>query len=173
MKGFKLWVNSEDKKSYWLGTYEPMIEKALIQHIQPGMIAYDLGANFGYFSLLMARLCTSEGKVFAFEPISKICERLSQNVNLNNLNQIEVKNCAVSDTCGDGFMKEGISNTTAHLLKAPTDKSLLVKVPVTTLDHFVYEDGNPPPSILKIDVESFEGPLLQCVCMCVCVCVCV
>jgi hypothetical protein len=42
-------------KDYWLGTYEPELQAALREFIQPGMVTYDIGANIGYVSLLMAK----------------------------------------------------------------------------------------------------------------------
>jgi len=41
---------------------------ALLEQLKPGMTFYDLGANFGCYSLLAARLVGSGGAVFSFEP---------------------------------------------------------------------------------------------------------
>src|SRR6188472_1682389 len=35
---------------YWLGIYEPEIQKALAVHLRPGGVFYDVGANAGFFT---------------------------------------------------------------------------------------------------------------------------
>jgi hypothetical protein len=38
------------------GSGEPEVQRALQEHLRPGMTFYDIGANIGFFSLLAARL---------------------------------------------------------------------------------------------------------------------
>ena len=50
------------------GYWEMWLTIFMCRHIQPGMVAIDVGANFGYYTVLMADLVGPEGHVFAVEP---------------------------------------------------------------------------------------------------------
>lgn len=65
---------------------------------------------------------------------------------------------AVCDEVGE--LRFGSGSFTGILEKAVENKTSgdqqAVIVQATTLDHFVYDQGNPPPGFIKIDVESAE-----------------
>jgi len=48
--------------------YEPEIRTVLEMLCSPGMVAYDIGANIGIFTLLFAARVGPGGRVYAFEP---------------------------------------------------------------------------------------------------------
>lgn len=50
------------------GYWEMWVTIALKALIRPGMIVADIGANLGYYTLIMADLCGPTGGVHAFEP---------------------------------------------------------------------------------------------------------
>lgn len=56
------------------GVWEPWITVAIAQRLRPGMICLDVGANLGYFTLLMADLVGPAGAVVAFEPNPRLRE---------------------------------------------------------------------------------------------------
>ena len=64
------------EKSRWLGTYEPELQAALREFMKPGMTVYDVGANIGYVTLMLAHRTGARGKVFAFEALPVNVERL-------------------------------------------------------------------------------------------------
>ena len=53
---------------YFLGEYEPAITKVIESIVNKGDCCLDIGANIGYFTLMLAKLVGPTGKVFAFEP---------------------------------------------------------------------------------------------------------
>jgi FkbM family methyltransferase len=65
------------------GYWEMWLTEALAQTIKPGMLVVDVGANLGYFTLLMAELVGPGGAVHAFEPNPKIADRLTKSVDIN------------------------------------------------------------------------------------------
>ena len=56
LQGAELLIDMQAKKNYWLGTYEPELQAAVRHWLRPGMVVYDVGANIGYVSLLLARV---------------------------------------------------------------------------------------------------------------------
>ena len=65
------------------GYWEMWLTEAIAAAVRPGMVVADIGANLGYFSLLMADLVGEEGRVHAFEPNPPIADRLAKSVTLN------------------------------------------------------------------------------------------
>ena len=60
LAGYTILLDMQIDKDYWLGTYEPELQAALRELIQPGAIIYDVGANIGYVSLLLAKAAGAE-----------------------------------------------------------------------------------------------------------------
>lgn len=144
------------------GGWEPELHALMAKYVKPGDVAYDLGANFGIFTIFLARLVGPEGRVYAFEPLPHTMADLKANVERNDLRNVEYAAYAVADTVGRARFHIGSQLGSGHL--DSTDhlhpkKGEAVDVPVTTLDEFVSK-GNRPPQFLKIDVEGAEGAVL-------------
>src|SRR5215469_1178870 len=54
-EGLWIRVNPRTGQNVQKGIGEPEVQRALVDHLRPGMTFYDLGANIGFFSLLAAR----------------------------------------------------------------------------------------------------------------------
>jgi len=84
LEGMPMLLDMQTEKDFWLGTYEPEMQSALRELIKPGITVYDVGANVGYITLMMAKLTGAQGKVYAFEALPDNVERLRRNVELND-----------------------------------------------------------------------------------------
>lgn len=73
-----------------------------LQHLQPGDVYVDVGANIGYYTLLAAQRVGPEGKVIAYEPDADNFALLASNVALNVLRNVQLFNCALYDKNADG-----------------------------------------------------------------------
>ena len=62
------------------GVWETAETEAVRSYVKPHQVCIDVGANVGYFSLLMAKL---GAKVYAYEPTAYGFTRLNQNLELN------------------------------------------------------------------------------------------
>ena len=65
------------------GYWEEWIVRRLKDYVKPGMRVLDLGANMGFYTLLLCDLVGPEGHVTAFEPWPRYHEILRRNVDLN------------------------------------------------------------------------------------------
>jgi FkbM family methyltransferase len=153
-------------KDLWLGTYEPQVAAAIRARIPPGAVAYDLGANLGYSSLLLAGAVGEAGQVFAFEPLEVNAECLRETIRLNGLEaRVSVVRAAVGETAGEGtFLRHPSASMGRLAVPSPQDSNDSAdreKVEVVDLDTFVYEQGQPAPSWVKIDIEGGEGAALR------------
>ena len=61
-------------------SYEPDIGWLLMRALRPGDFAIDVGANVGFFTLMMAKLVGPEGKVLAVEPGPDNMKKLGSNL---------------------------------------------------------------------------------------------
>ena len=75
---------------------EIRLTKFLIQHLKEGNTFFDVGAHFGYFSLLAAKCIGTKGKILAFEPSKSTFELLQKNTAAHP--NIRIFNNAVSDS---------------------------------------------------------------------------
>jgi len=152
-------------KDLWLGNYEPDVAEAIRRFVPAGGTAYDLGANIGYTTLLLARRVGESGKVFAFEPLASNLERLRQAVGLNDLGgRITIVPAAVGAKSGPSEFRVHASGGMGRLGEgAGRDHGFVAtaSVDVVTLDDFVYGQGNPPPQTVKVDLEGGEGLALE------------
>ncbi|MEX2162094.1 MAG: FkbM family methyltransferase [Anaerolineales bacterium] len=160
LSGVKLWLDLQSEKDYWLGTYEPELQQAIRDWVTLGMTVYDLGANVGYISLMLARQVGSTGQVFAFEPLPANQERLRANLALNPQLRVELVPKAVAEKSGPRDFFVHASDDMGKLQGAAgrnTDYQGAIKVMATTQDDFVFLEQNPAPGLVKMDIEGGEA----------------
>ncbi len=160
LAGFTLLLDMQTEKDYWLGTYEPDLQSALRELIVPGWVIYDVGANIGYVSLLLAKAAGEGGRVFAFEALPANVERLRRNVALNGMAaRVTVVAAAVTQAAGPVrfFVHEsgGMGKVEGSAGREEQYQAEAV-VEGLSLDEFVYAQGNPPPQAVKMDIEGGE-----------------
>ncbi len=161
LQGMRLTLDLHCEKDYWLGTYEPELQAALRHFVQPGMVAFDLGANIGYISLLLARQVGVHGKVFAFEALPENQERLRTHVTMNGFEAlIQVIPMAVVDRPGTVRFLLGPSHGMGKVAGSAGRQEIgykeEIEVEGISLDSFVFEGGHPPPQVIKMDIEGGE-----------------
>ena len=161
LAGMHLSLDLQTEKDYWLGTYEPVLQVAIRDWVQPGTVAYDVGANIGYLTLLLARQVGADGRVFAFEALPANLERLAGNLALNVMDaKVTVVNAAVTDRSAPTQFLVGPSGGMGKVAGSAGREGIAyaetITVPGIALDDFVYNDGNPAPQVVKIDIEGGE-----------------
>jgi FkbM family methyltransferase len=67
------------------GTWEERTTITIENIVKEGMVVVDVGANIGYYTVIMGRLVGLKGKVFAFEVNNEITEILKDNCDINCL----------------------------------------------------------------------------------------
>src|SRR6266849_3209453 len=134
--------------------------------VQPGNVAFDIGANVGLYSVLLSRLCGPTGRVWAFEPVPETYWRLHETLALNRCGNVTALQEAVYET--DGVVRVNVfepEHSEWNTLGKPTMRandgspvlpSTAVDVPSVTLDQFCKRKGIERINFLKVDVEGFE-----------------
>jgi FkbM family methyltransferase len=162
-KGLWIRLNPRTGQNVQEGAGEPEVQRALLDHLRPGMTFYDLGANIGFFSLMAARIVGNSGLVISFEADPEIAVRLRENLSRNEFTHAQVEQKAVwSEPTVVSFVRvdpgtspdRGLGHVSAGESEART-----IRVEAVSLDH--YTASHPMPDFLKCDVEGAELHVLQ------------
>ena len=128
----------------------------------PGGVAYDVGAYVGYLTMVMSRCAGPDGTVVAFEASPRVLPALNANLAADEFTNTEIVDRAVSDQSGTLSFEMYPYSTIGRISRDGTaDDAVTVEVQAITLDEYVYELGNPPPDLIKIDVNGAELQVLQ------------
>ncbi|MGC2153334.1 MAG: FkbM family methyltransferase [Terriglobales bacterium] len=160
--GLWLELNPRTGQGYLHGEAEQAVQNTLAERLRPGMIFYDLGANLGLFTLLAARLVTTTGKVFSFEPDPKNAADLRRNIQRNGFSNVTVVESGVWSTSGNSSFVAANADSPDHgvgkfVERAPTDSGTLISC--VSLDDFI--QTAPPPDAIKCDIEGAEVEALR------------
>jgi len=159
MRGQLLFCNTAEKYFYLGSHVEDDVQKVLKDNLRDGDVCYDVGGHIGYMALLFSAIVGSTGKVFCFEPSPTNFLRVKRNVEANDAKHLRVMNLAASNREGKAVLVEDGSMST--IAESPTGSNDLSDIRTIRLDDFVYRDGNPAPSFIKLDVEGHAGPALE------------
>jgi FkbM family methyltransferase len=83
------------------GTWEMHVEETMLRFVRPGDTVIDLGANVGYYTIILCAAVAPEGKVYAFEAHPDLVRLIAATMYINGLGHlVELHCCAVSDRPG-------------------------------------------------------------------------
>lgn len=147
---------------------EIRLARFLMSQLHSGYIFLDIGAHYGYFSLLAAQLVGDAGQVYSFEASPKTFRLLEQNT--ADYAQMHSYNLAVSDTSGDmvfyefpNLYSEYNSMEIEQYMEEPWYKASPpeeIHVESIVMDDFL-EERNLVPNLIKIDVEGAEYHVIK------------
>ncbi|WP_137124730.1 FkbM family methyltransferase [Roseomonas sp. HF4] len=142
------------------GFWEFWLTEFMWRNVRPGQVALDVGANHGYYSLVLADLVGAAGRVHAFEPNPRLLDLLERTVALNGFwHLVGLHGVAVADLPGPpmAFVATEAEPKNGRLLmpgEAVPDGpgTIRTDVPVLSLD----EAAPGAVDFVKIDVEGAE-----------------
>ncbi len=145
------------------GRYEPQETQLAQALLGPGMVVVDVGANWGYFTLVCAHLVADRGRVIALEPHPRLASMLADNVKENRLPQVAVHRVAAgarsASTAFVGFDERGGNwgvSRAAHGSDVADFESKTVAI-----DTFLDECNVGRVDLIKIDIEGAEGDAIR------------
>jgi FkbM family methyltransferase len=141
------------------GFWESWVTVAIARHLRPGMHCVDVGANYGYYTLLMAAACGAQGRVVACEPNPLLAGTyLPQNLALNGFyHGVEICPKVIGnrdDQTVDFVLHDGDFATSSLERWAYAHRAETVRVPAITLDRLCSDW--PRLDLVKIDAEGAE-----------------
>ncbi len=137
------------------GCWEPWITLAIGRLLRPGMICIDVGANLGYFTLLMADLVGPAGAVVAFEPNPRLCGLARSSLYASGFrDRTCLSEFAAADR--DGAVVELSFDAALPMNGTIVGGSRPGSTPVKTVRLDTACGGLPRLDLVKIDVEGAE-----------------
>ncbi len=148
------------------GVYEPELAALASSMVRPGSDVIDVGANIGFFAVLLGKKLEPGRHLLAIEPTEGAGSRLRRNIARNGLSErvIVFSGLAGRDE-GQSEMnvfKGQEEYSTVGAVAHPAVQGLkpeIVSMPRRTIDSLVDEHAL-SPSLIKIDVEGFEMDVL-------------
>jgi FkbM family methyltransferase len=150
---------------YKYGTYEPDLTALLQRYLRltDGDVFLDVGANLGWYGLLVGRTQPPGVRIICFEPDPDTFELLRHNIEMNGLSRIEPHQVAISDVSTRRLLfRYSDKNTGRHSL-LPINDGGEIEVESTTLADFCARERVEPERVrlIKIDVEGYESFVLR------------
>lgn len=138
------------------GYWESWITIALARLPRPGWHCLDVGANHGYYTLIMADAAGPEGRVVPIEPTPRLAELLRETLDINGFPRVPVVQKAASATDGERLQLviPPRRSLNARLSQEAGPNDLVVDVESVTIDALTADW--PRVDLIKIDVEGAE-----------------
>ncbi|HSS63313.1 MAG TPA: FkbM family methyltransferase, partial [Gammaproteobacteria bacterium] len=133
----------------------------LRKFLAPGMRVLDVGANFGVYTLLAARGVGAHGRIFSVEPSSTTARWLRANVALNDFENVDVFEHALSDRNGELRLSMQAGAEGRRLLADASSFERGERVKVLRLDEFARRCGIESIDFVKLDAEGAEKQIID------------
>ncbi len=137
-------------------------EEDILEQFSPkeGGIFVDVGAAFGFYTIVGSRKVTNTGKVISIEPHPDIFDMLNRNIKFNQLTNVVTLNYAVSSK------KTKVKLYSSYSILPERDRKgskKFVEVDANTLDNLLQQNGINAEDVnwVKIDVEGAELEVLR------------
>jgi len=129
--------------------------------IEGGQQAIDIGANYGMFTLSLAKAVGPTGRVWAVEPASSTAAFLRESVQLNGFEQVHIDQLALSDHIGMARLSLNDCAELNELIRDASSSAPSEEVALSTVDHLMTEHGWSDISFMKMDAEGEEVPIIR------------
>lgn len=152
-------LDSAIGKYLYSGAFEPAEFAFARNHLKPGDIVLDVGANGGLYTVMAARAVGDTGHVYAFEPGTRALEVLRHNVAINGLKNVTIIPAAVSNSTGQASFAVAADSALSSLADIGRGEQKIrawTTVDTIRLDDAVERYQIPHVSFIKVDVEGAE-----------------
>ena len=164
--GFRFACDLRDliaREVFFTGAYGPQETAILRTVLRPGASFVDVGANWGYFTLLAAHLVGERGRVAAIEPDPRLFALLAANVAANGLARVSAVQAAAAERDEAltlaGHAEEGGNWGVSSLVAAGDGPRFEVRG--RPVDDVMDELGMDGVELLKMDIEGAEDVALR------------
>lgn len=139
------------------GTCEPEVMNLMVRVLREGDVAIDVGANIGFFTIVMSKLVGPTGHVLAFEPGPQNNHKLAANLLLNKCGNVNVQKSPLWSE--ETTVTLYLSNDSGLDSLAPCEQTVSsIEMRAAVLDSYC---RSRVPRLIKIDAEGSEEHILR------------
>jgi FkbM family methyltransferase len=135
------------------GVYEPEETKLIKSLVKKDDVCLDIGANIGYFTVLMAKQCKL---VYAYEPEPSNYQLLRKNIMLNKTFNIYVNHVALTENSGQAQLHLSAASHGMHRMFPSGLCNSFTTVRTQRFDEAWTNQGKFHVDFIKIDIEGSE-----------------
>jgi len=128
---------------------------------RPGLRSIDIGANIGFYTILLARGAGPSGFVWAVEPNRELTRRLRQSLIENQLTNATVLDVAIGDRRGPAWLIREGSPEFHRVSFAAAGAAATDAITIETLDALANQHGIRDVDFVKLDAEGAEAAILR------------
>jgi FkbM family methyltransferase len=162
--GFKMKLDLNahvDRNIFFNGGVDIPLHNFIVNNSKDIRTFVDIGANSGYFSLLLAQN-NKVANIFAFEPVPHTFKKFKSSVDINKFVNINVLQQCVGDKDGEiDFYISHSSDVSGCKITEFHSNSKKIKVKINTFDTIVKTVGIKEIDLIKIDTEGAELGILN------------
>lgn len=152
--------DSISREVCFTGSYEPQ-ETALVSSIlKSDSIFVDVGANWGYFTLLAANLVGDAGVVLSLEPDPRLFQILNSNIARNKFQHVTALQVAAADKAGmlklAGYKESEGNFGVSRIIADDEEHSSFYQVNCDALDNLLEKHKITSVDLMKMDIEGAE-----------------
>jgi len=129
--------------------------------IHCGNCVIDIGANYGVYTLSIAKLIGSTGKIYAFEPANETADMLLKSIQINEFKNIVFEKKGLSKEIGMANLSLNDNSEFNSLVSNMVHMGPSELVKITTLDECMKLFDWGKIDFIKIDAEGEEGNIIQ------------
>lgn len=141
--------------------FEPLSIASMKASLREGQVIVDIGANFGYYSLIASHMMGQSGQVYAFEPSPKTLEILR--LNTEQRHNVFIVDKAVSNASGEirFFHTDDYVNSGSVANPPFKEASEVAEISVQAISLDEYFPADFEINFLKIDIQGDDLKALE------------
>lgn len=151
-------------KSIYLGCCDVEVTNALERYLRPGGVFADVGAGVGYFSAIASDIVGPGGRVYSFDPSPNSIRAITRMLESRPGTNIVFNGFALGESEGEeryGVQKEERHSVISMVSGVLEHVDEEIRVRTRRLDAYLAEMRVEDVSLIKIDVEGYEYPVLK------------
>ena len=155
LKDRKLFLPDGDPSRYSLREQPKIFDNFILSNVKSGDVVVDIGANIGYYTILMSKLVGNSGKVYAFEPGSENFELLSKNIKKNNCTNVILENKTVSNETKTSVFYVSTKASSDHRIFQTKTNQKSKEIEQIDLDSY-FEKINSKVDFVKCNIQGAD-----------------
>jgi len=164
VEGCKIYLNLQDQtisdRLVINNAYEQFETQIIKKEVKEGDVVLDIGANIGYYTVILSKLVGEKGKIIAFEPDPENFVLLKKNVKINNCENVTLVQKAVSDETRKLKLYLSEDNKGDHRIYDAGEGRKYIEIEAISLDDY-FKNYSRKIGLIKMDIQGAEPVAIQ------------